>query len=562
MAKPAIQKGFLAASAGLSSSTGGSSKKRAKQKSSKAKPSAADVFATPGVGARVVGGTGLAANTCLSKEARMRLAQRQKGDILDYSRFDGIGAKEQAKADREAKLAHVPAPLRQRLGKEGEDMVLEMAEKMKENPELRPTPEAIEMELKKDKRMQKVAKERSLLAAAGGSTQSTGASGERVHISDKIRSTRSDFKTRMEEMEAQKAALEQQSKRLERMARGDQESAQELVSFLMEQGMTTEEVEEMMTNPDEAGMEKLKLAMEKAFDPEQFDSVFQNADRARVDVDKVDELSEQLEGFKAEEDDVEEFDTPGAEALKATNTLRPHRSAKDEGVVRTLTPEAARIKREMEAAEREMARLRSEADKQHQAAQLAAKELKQSRRALQEAQAAKTQASQELDATVDRFRESEDAADVAKAGDIANAKAKINAEANSTAASTSSHTQPKSAGPSAPIRGGGGIAGGGRGAPVPEYEIVTQGSRHVGWVLKATVSLPLVATFTDVDLELTPTQMSVKCAGGTYAALEVSLPHAVDADHAKAKFTKKKKQLRLELRILPGELPEDGGEEM
>ena len=82
--------------------------------------------------------------------------------------------------------------------------------------------------------------------------------------------------TDMMEMEAQKSALEEQSKRLERMARGDQESAQELVSFLMEQGMTIEEVEEMMTNPDEAGMEKLKLAMEKAFDPEQFDSVFQN----------------------------------------------------------------------------------------------------------------------------------------------------------------------------------------------------------------------------------------------------------------------------------------------
>ena len=69
-----------------------------------------------------------------------------------------------------------------------------------------------------------------------------------------------------------------------------------------------------------------------------------------------------------------------------------------------------------------------------------------------------------------------------------------------------------------------------------------------------------VASFSDVELELTSLQVNVSCPS-TYAALELALPHEVEPASATAKFTKKKKELRVDLRVLPGQLPEAAEEE-
>lgn len=112
----AMQKGFLAGGAGpqLTSSSGGSSKKKSKEakklagfKAAAAAPNLNDIYAVPGAGA--------------AREKAMK-----KRDVLDYSRFDSIGAREAKKDEREAALKQVPPGLRSRLGKEGEDMVLSM----------------------------------------------------------------------------------------------------------------------------------------------------------------------------------------------------------------------------------------------------------------------------------------------------------------------------------------------------------------------------------------------------------------------------------------------------
>ena len=163
----AMQKGFFGATGpALSSATGGSSKKKKEPKRPKGgKPSAADIFATPGVA-------------------------KPKRDCLDYSRFDQIGAKEQRQYEREQKLKQVPASVRGRLGRDGEDMVLDMAEKMREDPSLRPTPETIKEQLNKE-RLHSAASART--TAAKSSHVPTRPTGPVGSVSSRIESTRDDF---------------------------------------------------------------------------------------------------------------------------------------------------------------------------------------------------------------------------------------------------------------------------------------------------------------------------------------------------------------------------------
>ena len=77
----AMSKGFLAGSSQLTSSSGGSTKKtkKNKDKALKAKPGINDIYAVPGAG-----------------EARAKAMKKR--DVLDYSRFDSIGAREAKRA--------------------------------------------------------------------------------------------------------------------------------------------------------------------------------------------------------------------------------------------------------------------------------------------------------------------------------------------------------------------------------------------------------------------------------------------------------------------------------
>ena len=66
---------------------------------------------------------------------------------LNYSRFDKIGSREAKRDERDKALSKLPPALRERLGDSGAEMALQMAEKMKKNPELMPSPEELKAQL-------------------------------------------------------------------------------------------------------------------------------------------------------------------------------------------------------------------------------------------------------------------------------------------------------------------------------------------------------------------------------------------------------------------------------
>jgi hypothetical protein len=514
----AIPKGFLAGGgSSLSSNTGGSTKKKKKGRS---KPTAADVFATPGVGSRVSSGgvDGLSANSCLSKEARARRSGPKAKDVLDYSRFDHIGTNEQASADREARLAQVPPALRARLGKDGEEMALQMAEKMRDNPELRPTPEQMQERLLQ-----------GATATAKAQPVADPASGGGGGTHDKITSTRTSFQSRMAEMETQKAKLDEQSARLERMSAGGDKGGEELVRFLIEQGLSEKDVEAMMTNPGEAGMATLKAAMDRAFGDDLGASEEMSA-AASTDAEQVEDMSQQIErlaasegagkGEEEREGGVVELSTEGYTAATAGasghSRLRQDRAAArrrrrppgDDGAaqVRELSPEAAKLRAQMAEAQRQMEQLREEAAQQRRAQEQAVCELRRSQRELAEAQRAKERAGEELDATVERYKDSEDPAEASQAGELVAAKARVDGSGGGGG---------KGAVCTVPLAGSGGVGEGGR--PLPRWEIVTRGSRVVGWSLRVTVHLPLVSACSVVGPP--PPPLSPRCWASTYRNL-------------------------------------------
>jgi HSP20 family molecular chaperone IbpA len=83
-------------------------------------------------------------------------------------------------------------------------------------------------------------------------------------------------------------------------------------------------------------------------------------------------------------------------------------------------------------------------------------------------------------------------------------------------------------------------------------QVEVRGSMHVGHQLRVVVELPLVESFADVDLELTAGVLQL--ISGAHAPLTLTLPHQVDPDSAAAKFIKKKRVLRVDVKVLPGQL--------
>ena len=483
----------------MTSASGGSTKKNKNRKQKK--PTAADVFAVPGT------------------------AHKPKRDVLDYSRFDAIGKKEQARADREERLKQVPAGLRSRLGPAEEDMVLEMAEKMRDNPELRPTPEMISKELGKEP-IKKAAARRA--AAAKISPKGTAAGSG--HVSTHIANTRDDFVRQMQEMEEQKQKLEEQQKKLERMSSGEG-GPEELAEFLIEQGLSEDAVLEMMSNPNAEGVEQLQAAMERGL------GIHETVELDTEKMAQVDEVTDKLKGLASGElndDGIEEFSTEGFSANRRGGGKeqqvrgQPSRRMKQ----RPMNAEARKIKAQMEVAERQMAAARAAAEAAQAEHAAATQAIATQRRELAEAEAAKAEAGTKMDAELEHYKQSGTPAGVHTAGEIAAAREKVDAEAAAAAA-----TDPDA-------------------GPIPSFTVQQRGSMVVGWTLRVTVDLPLVASFASVDLTCTAHELKVCCTRpGQHGPLTVTLPCAVDPDTAAAKYVKKKRSLRVDLEVLQGELP-------
>ena len=238
----AMQKGFLAAGSG-----GGSTKKKAKAARQEAKRAGntgpapvADVFAVPGVSA-----------------SKARQTNAKKYD-LNYSRFDSIGAREAKRDQRDAALKTLPPGLRERLGDQGAEMALEMAEKMKKNPELMPTPEELKAQLEASEFGNPAAaaaatagKKRQAAAAPKYKTSGNSAAPSSA-ASGGIDGAREQLEAQMREMEEEQSRLEQQQQELAGLAEsGDPEA---FARFLMSQGLTESQVTTMMERPgDPAG---------------------------------------------------------------------------------------------------------------------------------------------------------------------------------------------------------------------------------------------------------------------------------------------------------------------
>jgi DNA repair exonuclease SbcCD ATPase subunit len=88
-----------------------------------------------------------------------------------------------------------------------------------------------------------------------------------------------------------------------------------------------------------------------------------------------------------------------------------------------------------------------------------------------------------------------------------------------------------------------------QGQPLPAHTVTEVGTPADGiTALKLEVKLPLVASFTEVELELTESEVRLTCKA--YAPLSVALKHPVDPDAAAAKFSKKSHKLRVELPVV------------
>ena len=506
----AMQKGFLAAGAGpqLTSSSGGSSKKK-KSKEPKKSPNLNDIYAVPGAGA--------------AREKAMK-----KRDVLDYSRFDSIGAREAKKDQREEALKQIPPGLRGRLGKQGEDMVLDMAEKMKTNPELRPSPEEVVQQLQQEKdRTEKEryggnakAKSKSVPVAMPRAVTPDDPS---APLSAKIDSARGDFEQQMEQMRLESERLEQQQARLKKMA-GDG-GPEELLTFLAEQGCSEEDMQVMMSDPVK-GMAMLQQAMQKGLGLDTDGA--QMAETAMKQMETVDDVTAQLKALasadtKADVTDIVDIETP---AFSGSGGRKPAkaRKAKRGGAKPKPGSQAAEIQRQIEEAERQMQQAQLNADNaaaEHKAMEATAAKVKAELAAVE---AEKERAGAEIDAQTANLRER---GDNAGAEEILGAKADAE-QAAAAAASGSASSR-----------------------PVARHSVTEVGSPATGVTsLKLEVKLPLVASFTEVELELTETEVRLSC--DAYAPLTIELKYPVDPDGAAAKFSKKSHKLRVELPIVGG----------
>ena len=488
----AMGKGFLAGGGALTASSsssggGGSAKKKKQNQPAKVKPSINDIYAVPGVG-----------------EARAK-ATAKRPDALDYSRFDSIGAREAKRDEREAKLKQIPPALRGRLGKAGEDMVLDMAEKMKDNPELRPSPEDVVKQLKQEKGWEE--------GARGGTSQQPARKAKGsvpvarpTSLSNKIEAARSSFEDQMAHMQAESDRLAQQQARLEKMA-GDGGPA-ELLAFLQEQGVSEEDMQVMMTDPSK-GMAMLQQAMTKGLGLDNDDAM---ATKAMEQMNTVDQVTTELKELAA-------ADQRGGTRAASGRTTKLRAKAKP-------GTEAARIQRQIEDAEREMeeARLNAERAAAEHAKMAAQAKIVQDE--LKKLEKEKERAAAHVDAQAEALKQRGD-----RAGAEELLTAKDDAEKVAAAAAAAASADE----PGGQLR--------------PIHTLTEVGSPTDGiTALKLEVKLPLVSSFQEVELELTELEVRLTCKA--YAPLSIVLKHPVDADAASAKFSKKSHKLRVELPVV------------
>lgn len=491
----AMGKGFLAGSGLAAGSTGGSAKKKKQRERAaarRAEPNINDIYAVPGAG-----------------EAREK-AMKKKKDVLDYSRFDSIGAREAKRDEREAKLKQIPPGLRGRLGKAGEDMVLDMAEKMKDNPELRPSPEDVVKQLKQDKQLEENARQ-----GATGHSKAKGSVpvarptsvGVEASLSNKIESARSSFEDQMEHMKAESERLAKQQQRLEKMTTDG--GPEELLAFLQEQGVSEEDMQVMMTDPSK-GMAMLQQAMSKGLGLDQDDGL---AMKTMEQMETVDQVTTQLKELATS-------DQQGAAKASAARTKKILRSKAKPGT------EAAAIQQQIKDAERQMEEARLSAERAAAEHAKMAAQANTVKDELKKLEKEKERAAANVDAQAEALKERGDQ-DVAE--ELLTAK--DNAEQAATAAST--------------VKGD-------RSAQeqtLPVHAVTEVGTPVDGiTALKLEIKLPLVSSFKEVELELTESEVRLTCAA--YAPLSIALQLPVDADAASAKFSKKSRKLRVELPVV------------
>jgi Asp-tRNA(Asn)/Glu-tRNA(Gln) amidotransferase C subunit len=493
----AMSKGFLAAGPQLTSSSGGSAKKKkAKAEKKKPEPSLNDIYAVPGAGA--------------AREKAMK-----KRDVLDYSRFDSIGSREAKRDARESALKQIPPGLRSRLGAAGEDMVLDMAEKMKANPELRPSPEDMVAQLKQEK-------EREETARAGGGGQQPRAKARGsvpvarptavapdAELSTKIDSARSSFEEQMEQMKEESERLAKQQERLEKMT-GDSGPG-ELLSFLQEQGVSEEDMQVMMSDPNK-GMALLQQVMSKGLGLDKEDAM---AAKTMEQMETVDQVTSQLKELAT-------ADSQPAAAVAPARRKETRRAKAKPG------SEAAEIQRQIEEAELQMEQARLNAERAAAEHAKVAAQADSAKSELAKVEKEKERAAAEIDSQTEALK---------RRGDNAGAEELLAAKQDAEQAAA------------APP--GGGSQGEDR--PLPAHTVTEVGSPVVGLTaLKLEIKLPLVGSFKDVELELTETEVRLSCEA--YAPLIIVLKHPVDPDAAAAKFSKKSHKLRVELPIV-GNVP-------
>jgi len=485
----AINKGFLA---GAGAPTGGGSAKKKKQRekaAARAAPNINDIYAVPGAG-----------------EARAKAMKKR--DALDYSRFDSIGAREAKRDAREQQLKQIPPALRGRLGAAGEDMVLEMAEKMKDNPELRPSPEEVVKQLKKEKGWADglpggAAQQRPKAKGSVPVARPTAVSAD-SSLTNKIESARSSFEDQMEHMKLESERLAQQQARLEKMT-GDS-GPQELLAFLQEQGISEEEMQVMMTDPSK-GMALLQQAMSKGLGLDKDDGL---ATKAMEQMETVDQVTSQLKELAtADQQDA-------AKAAKARTKKLLRAKAKPGS-------EAARIQQQIADAEHEMEQARLNAERAAAEHAKMAAQASTVKDELKKLEKEKERAAAHVDAQAEALKQQGDQG-------AAEELLAVKHDAERAAAAATDAETPQ-------------------GQPLPTHTVTEVGTPADGiTALKLEVKLPLVSSFKEVELELTESEVRLACKA--YAPLSVALKHPVDPDAATAKFSKKSHKLRVELPVV------------
>lgn len=399
---------------------------------------------------------------------------------------------------------------------------------MKTNPELRPSPEEVVQQLKQEKVREETERR-------GGNTKSkyAGAKSKSVPVanpravapdagplSDKIDSARDDFQQQMEQMRLESERLEQQQARLEKMA-GDG-GPEELLTFLAEQGCSEEDMQVMMSDPVK-GMAMLQQAMQKGLGLDKNGDAM--AETAMKQMETVDEVTSQLKALASADTAAEvtaateivDIETPAFSGGR-----KPAKNSKAKRGKAKPGSQAAEIERQIAEAEREMQQAQQNADnaaKEHNAMEAQAARMKIELAAVE---AEKEKAGAEIDAQTEKLRQNDDNAG---AEEILGAKA--DAE-HAAAASASGNASSR---------------------PLPQHTMTEVGSPATGITsLKLEVKLPLVGSFTEVELELTETEVRLSC--DAYAPLTIELKYPVDPDGAAAKFSKKSHKLRVELPIV------------